>query len=210
MKNLNYLLILLASLSLITKGVTASNGEVSEPMVSTKMGVSDNIRNLSTQICGYYTSDASKVAENVKRSVINHMKKYDNIANPTPTQMVRFLNRNKHYMTCGDDNAGYMVESFRHRAHYQLFNVFMFDHLLLDDESLYIDINAVSFTGGESGKAPELTLDYMYRESTNLENARGMQNEIKDLIEFFEGDLNGKRYHELIEQEKQAVRDSRK
>ncbi|WP_353536988.1 hypothetical protein [Colwellia sp. KU-HH00111] len=171
---------------------------------------SEKVDVLANQICAYYTSNASKVAENVKRSVINHMKKYEKISNPTPTQMVTFLNRNKHYMTCGDDDTGYMVESFRHGAYDQLFNVFMFDYLLLDDESLFVDINAISYTAGkentQSGPGkPELTLDYMDRESINPANADRMRKEIKDLIEFFEGDLGGKRYHELTEQEKQAT-----
>ena len=132
------------------------------------LGVSENIGVLASRICAFYTSDSTKVAENVKKSIINHMKKYEKISNPTPTQMVKFLNRNKNFMTCGDDNAGYMVESFRHGAYDQLFNVFMFDYLLLDDENLYVDVNAISYTGGKSGTEPETTLDYMYREFIRL------------------------------------------
>ena len=132
------------------------------------LGVSKNIKDLSNQICLNYRGDSTKVASNVKEVILDHMKKYENISNPTPTQMVKFLNRNKNFMTCGDDNAGYMVESFRHGAYDQLFNVFMFDYLLLDDENLYVDVNAISYTGGKSGTEPETTLDYMYREFIRL------------------------------------------
>jgi hypothetical protein len=169
------------------------------------LGVSENIRNLSTQICGYYSSDSTKVAENVKKSIINHMKKYEKIKNPTPTQMVKFLNRNKNFMTCGDDNAGYMVESFRHGAYDQLFNVFMFDYLLLDDESLYVDVNAISYTGGKSGTDPETTLDYMYREFISPEIDERTRKEIKRLINMFELDLGAKRYANLPATEKDLL-----
>ena len=31
------------------------------------------------------------------------MAKYENIKNPTLGQIIEFLNKNKNYMTCGDD-----------------------------------------------------------------------------------------------------------
>ena len=170
-------------------------------------GISENIRNLSNQICGYHASDASKVAENVKWSISKHMKKYENIPDATPTQMVTFLNRNKHHMTCGYDNAHYMVESFRHGAYDQLFNVFLFDYLLLDDESLYVDVNGISHTGGKTGTEPETVLDYMYREWKSPEIDETTRKEIKRLIRMF-GYLGGKRYSELSAQEKQAGLDA--
>jgi len=101
-----------------------------------------------------------------------------------------------------------MVESFRHGAYDQLFNVFLFDYLLLDDESLFVDVNAISHTGGESGTAPEMLLDYMYREWKSPEIDELTRKEIKDLIDMFEGYLNGKRWHELTEQEQQAGLDA--
>jgi len=123
---------------------------------------SKNIEVLSNRICAYYGLAADKVAENVKKSVMAHIKNYENITNPTPTQMVKFLNRNKNHMTCGENNINYMAESLNHGAAYdQLFNVFMFDDLLLDDENLYVDINAVSTTKDGISMT---TLDYMYQE----------------------------------------------
>ena len=169
------------------------------------LGISENIGVLASRICAYYTSNANEVAENVKKSIINHMKKYESIDNPTPTQMVKFLNRNKNFMTCGDDNAGYMVESFRHGAYDQLFNVFMFDYLLLDDESLFVDVNAISYTGGKSGTEPETTLDYMYREWKNPAKSETTRKEIKRLINMFEMDLGAKRYANLGKEEKSTL-----
>ncbi len=43
------------------------------------LGISENIEILSNQICAYYTFNANKVAENVKKSIINHMKKYESM-----------------------------------------------------------------------------------------------------------------------------------
>jgi hypothetical protein len=199
-------------ISLLLSLNTFAQGEAfTDKSAYTDKGISENIRNLSTQICGWYSSDSTKVAENVKRSVFNHMKKYENIPAATPTQMIHFLNRNKHHMTCGDDNAGYMVESFRHGAYDQLFNVFLFDYLLVDDESLYVDVNAISYTGGPERNRvygfkgePELTLDYMDRETKNPAKSDRTRKEIKRLINMFEDYLGGKRYSELSAQEKQA------
>jgi len=155
-------------------------------------GISENIEDLSSQICTQFVGDGSKVAKFVKQKISLHMKKYENIFNATPTQMIHFLNRNKHYMTCGFDNINYMMESFKHGAYDQLFNVFLFDSLLTDDESLYVDINVISYTKENYNTVtpPKTLLDYMYLEWKDPRNDKTTKREIKDLIEFFEGDLS--------------------
>jgi hypothetical protein len=193
---------------LLSLNTFAQDKVFTDKSAHTDKGISENIRNLSTQICGWYSSSGSKVAENVKRSVLYHMKKYENIPSATPTQMIYFLNRNKHHMTCGDDNINYMMESFRHGAYDQLFNVFLFDYLLVDDDSLYVDINVISYAEDGDNTPPETLLDYMVRETKDPSNPQGMIKEIKRLIELFEGDLGGKRYSELSAQEKQAGLDA--
>ncbi|GBL05947.1 sucrose-6-phosphate hydrolase [Glaciecola sp. KUL10] len=62
---------------------------------------------------------------------------------PTPQEIIRFLNKYRNQMLCG--NTNYMVKSFMHCAYHQLFNVFLFEDLLIEDEELYININAISF-----------------------------------------------------------------
>ena len=140
---------------LLSLNTFAQDKVLTHTSTATDKGISENIGDLSSQICRHYVGNASKVAENVKYVIVRHMKKYDNIPDATPTQMIHFLNRNKHHMTCGDDNINYMMESFRHGAYDQFFNVFLFDYLLVDDESLYVDVNVISYAEDDGNNPPE-------------------------------------------------------
>jgi hypothetical protein len=143
------------------------------------------------------------VAKSSKAAVIRHMDKYENIQNPTPEQIIRFLNRNKNHMLCG--NTNYMVESFRHGAYDELFNIFFYEELLVEDEGLYVDINAISYTGGVTENEPETVLDYMYREVKRESRSKKSRREIQRLIEMFEEYFNGKRFGELTDEEQAAA-----
>ena len=164
---------------------------------------SKKISSLSRKICGQFTGDGSKVAANVKRLIKKHMAKHEGIKNPTAPQIIKFLNQNKNYMTCGHDNQNYMMVSFQHgNAYNQLFNTLFFDELVTDDTEKYIDVNAISFTG--PGGKPETVLDYMYREITKGHSKEYIE-EVKSLINTFENDLGGKRYADLSPADKAAV-----
>lgn len=167
------------------------------------VGISEKIGLLSEAICSIYLKDATKVAKSSKAAVIRHMDRYENIQNPTPEQMIRFLNRNKNHMLCG--NTNYMVESFKHGAYDELFNIFFYEELLVEDEDLYVDINAISYTGGVTENEPETTLDYMYRRVQDKILTEQAQGEIQDLIDFFVSDLGGKRFSELTDEEQAAA-----
>jgi len=169
-----------------------------------QLGISENIGSLSGSICGSYRLAGDKVALNVKAAIERHMLRYEKIANPTPEQIIQFLNHNKNFMTCGKNNKHYMMVAFEHSTAYdQLFNVLFFDWILVDDDSLYTDVNVYSFTGPPDGTSPESLLDYMYRASEDLSYAKGRRDEIKELIEFFEGDLGAKRYRDFTPEQKQ-------
>jgi len=180
---------------------------LSEPELKQRaeqLGISENITALSNEFCLIYGLEGSKVALNIKDAIKRHMLRYEKIANPTPEQIILFLNRNKNFMTCGKDNKHYMMVSFEHsRAYDELLNVLFFDTLLLDDDSLYIDVNAYSFTGPPGGVSPESLLDYMYWSSMDGRQSRQTISEIKELIEFFEGDLGAKRYRDFTPEQKQ-------
>jgi hypothetical protein len=167
------------------------------------VGISKKIGLLSEAICSIYLKDATKVAKSSKAAVIRHMDKYENIQNPTPEQIIRFLNRNKNHMLCG--NTNYMVESFRHGAYDELFNIFFYEELLVEDEGLYVDINAISYTGGVTENEPETVLDYMYREVKRESRSKKSRREIQRLIEMFEEYFNGKRFGELTDEEQAAA-----
>ena len=171
------------------------------------VGISEKIGLLSEAICSIYLKDATKVAKSSKAAVIRHMDRYENIQNPTPEQMIRFLNRNKNHMLCG--NTNYMVESFRHGAYDELFNIFFYEELLIEDEDLYVDINAISYTGGVTETEPETVLDYMYREVKRESRSKKSRGEIQRLIEMFEEYFDGKRFAELTDEE-QAEAQKRK
>jgi len=190
---------------LLSFGATAA--PLSEPELKQRteqLGISENIGSLSGTICGLYRLAGDKVALNVKVAIEKHMLDYEKIANPTPEQIIQFLNRNKNFMTCGKNNKHYMMVSFEHgNAYDQLFNVLFFDWLLVEGDSLYIDVNAYSFTGPPDGKSPESVLDYMYRDTKNKRNTRQTINEIKELIEVFEFNLGAKRYRDFTPEQKQ-------
>ncbi|MGB3725702.1 MAG: hypothetical protein WA981_08045 [Glaciecola sp.] len=165
--------------------------------------VSPNINQLAETICAIYLRDARKVATSAEAAIIRHMKRHEKISNPTPEQMIRFLNRNKNHMLCG--NTNYMVESFSHGAYDELFNILFYEKLLVEDEALYVDINAISYTRPPTGNEPETVLDYMYRRLEAKILPQRQKKEIQDLIDFFVSDLNGKRYIELTDAEKAAA-----
>jgi len=190
---------------LLSFGATAAQRSESELKQRAKqLGITVDIVNLSNKICGIFIGDGSKVALNVKGAIERHMQNFEKIANPTPEQIIQFLNRNKNFMTCGKNNKHYMMVSFEHgNAYDQLFNVLFFDWLLVEGDSLYIDVNAYSFTGPPDGKSPESVLDYMYRDTKNKRNTRQTINEIKELIEVFEFNLGAKRYRDFTPEQKQ-------
>lgn len=162
-------------------------------------GPSNNIDILANNICLQYTEDGNKVAKNVKKNILDHMRIYEEKPNPSVDEIIHFLNHNKNYMTCGKDGKHYMKESFDHgRAYDQLFNVLFFDELLSDNDSLYIDINAIS---KDKAGNPETVLDYMYIQQADMTNPQKTRDEIKSLIETFEQFLGGKRYAQLKEDE---------
>lgn len=165
------------------------------------LGISMTIKVLSQKICNHFRGNANKIAESTKKSIIAYLTKYENLPNPTLAQIIEFLNRNKNYMTCGDNNKNYMMVSFEHGSAYdQLFNILYLGEFLPEDESqTYIDLNAISYTG-EFG-APETVLDYMYRTMIHPNTDEDKKGEIQDLIDSFES-LNGKRYSELSEKER--------
>lgn len=156
---------------------------------------SENIGALAERVCSAYLMDGNKVAIKVRQYILGHMKKYEGISSPTIGQIINFLNHNKNYMTCGDEEKHYMKAAFDHgRAYDQLFNVLFFDELLSDDESQWVDINGISLN--EDGQ-PETVLDYMYKVKLNYTKGSAKRDEIKSLIDFFELDLGGKRFTEL-------------
>jgi len=189
---------------LLSFGATAAPLSESElKLRAEQLGISEKIGLLSREICGYYRLNGNKIALNAKGAIEMHMLDYEKIANPTPEQIIQFLNRNKNFMTCGKNNKHYMMVSFEHgRSYDQLFNLLFFDWLLVDDDSHYIDVNVYSFTGPPDGTSPESLLDYMYRE-LELTNIAKRRREIKELIEVMEFNLEAKRYRDFTPQQKQ-------
>mgnify|MGYP000165054315 CR=1 FL=1 len=171
---------------------------VAMPVLAENTSASKNIIKLSNEICAIYRDDGTKIAKYVDSAIKVHLKEYEAISNPTPEQIIHFLNRNKNAMTCGKDNKNYMMVSFEHgRAYDQLFNVLFFDWLLSEDESQWVDINAVSFSGKPTGRGPETLLDFMDRVLEKETQDNGKVREMKSLIETFETYLGGKRFKDL-------------
>ena len=135
----------------------------------------------------------------IKKQIHKHMSRYENMTNPTNVQILQFLNRNKHAMTCGKDNRNYMMVAFDNgHAHKKLFEDVFLDVFYDESEQVFIDINAIS-NSGPNGQ-PETVLDYMYRRVGTANNPI-FEKEIEDLIDAFEEEtvLGAKRCPDLPE-----------
>ena len=191
---------LLISLLLAISTVSSADDSTIQQGTKTQasQGISKQyIRGLSSAICMSFARDGNKVAKKVKNLIVEYMQKHEKVKDPTVPQIVKFLNTNKNYMTCGEKNHNYMMMAFKNgRAYDQLFNVLYFDEFLVD-ENLFVDVNAFSYTGGQSGKEPETVLDFMYKQYSDSNNPQGYLREVKELIDFFERDLGAKRYAQL-------------
>ena len=97
-----------------------------------KYGASEEIGQVATNICAQYYGDATKVAKNIKEILVDFLiakKKAENpnqeqVQPPSPEEMIKFLNKYKNQLLCG--NTNYMVESFKHGAYDELFNIFFY------------------------------------------------------------------------------------
>jgi hypothetical protein len=171
MKLFSLRIILIFSLAL-SMNAQALDGDSTECAHCSSSSPSNKILLLSSKFCAHFTGTGDKVAENIKNTLITYMKDYEEVVNPTSTQMIKLLNKNRNYMICGDDNINYMAESFKHGgslgAFDQLFNVLFFDDFLLDDDSLHVNVNVITYSGPPTGSEPETVLDFMYRESKAL------------------------------------------
>lgn len=137
----------------------------------------------------------------MKDAIMSHMEQYESIKDPTPKQMVEFLNKNKHYMVCGDEKKNYMIVSFeRGIAYKELFNNLFLKDLLIDKET-FVDINAISYSS--ENNTPETVLDYMIRQANDPTRDAASKIEINRLISVFTRAFGAKTYDELSEAEKQ-------
>jgi hypothetical protein len=157
---------------------------------------SENIGALSEELCGYFIAEGKDIPKLSKKAIEDHMKDYEGIVSPSKAQMVKFLNHNKNYMTCGKEEKNYMMVSFEYgRAYDELFNMLFFDLLVPKDESVHIDVNAISYHLGK----PETVLDFMYREYNDPTNSEGKKAEVGSLIETFEMEpFYAKKHVELL------------
>ena len=71
-------------------------------MISTG-AYSDNskpIKALAENMCNIFTGSGLKIASDAKIAIQSYMERFENKANPTGTEMLQFLNKNRHEMTC--------------------------------------------------------------------------------------------------------------
>ena len=164
----------------------------------TKHDNSKAIRALSASICNIYSLSGVNIAKDTKIAIKDHMKQHENNSNPTGAQMLQFLNKNRHKMTCSDRNGvqkNYMKYAFDRRAQGDLFEALFMDDLIPDDLSVLIDVNAVSYTG--PGGTPETVLDYMDKIIDGKGRSRGFIDEVKALRELLIEDLGAKKFKDL-------------
>ena len=164
----------------------------------------EKLRTLAGQICGYYNSAGEKIAQKSKAAIQRYMARHEGLKNPTGKQMLLFLNKNKHKLTCKRDGVekNYMMVAFDRGAEQSLFDELMFTELTPEDQSVIPDVNAVSYTGANG--TPQTVLDYMDKLIST--NAMGSENtkQYKDLRETFVEELGAKKFNELPAKEQAA------
>lgn len=165
--------------------------------------VDENAGKLGRAICGTYT-DGDKIVQNIDETVKYYMK----VDNPAPDQIAIYLNKNLHEMTCVDDGkeVNYMHYSMHRKsfAFFELFKNYLMDEIWMkvEDESININVNAVSFYGAEN--RPETVLDYMERESALLEDGGERKARLDQTIFIFKYNFEAKRFSELPKTEQTA------
>lgn len=152
---------------------------------------------LAEAICGYYGSTGANFQTKFNEAMKSHMGKFENTPNPTPKQIVDYLNRNKDKMTCGSgkNEKNYMMVAFDESAHIVLFQKIFRGQYIAQDRSARIDVNVVSYTG-ENG-APETLVDYLDRMLAENKRSEGILKQVKKLRKYFVIKLDGKKFSEL-------------
>lgn len=174
-----------------------TSGELEDLQKIAKYDNSQKMRLLARKICTIYTLSGVNIARDTKNAIKKYMSREEGIKNPTGAQMLRFLNKNRHKMTCKDNGVekNYMMYAFDRGAHGNLFDGFFIDELIPEDLSVLVDVNAVSCT--EVNEKPETVLDYMDKLIANKRNTKGFIEEVKSLKELFVEDLGAKNFRDL-------------
>ena len=153
---------------------------------------------LASTICAHYSTSGVNIASDTKKSIKRYMAKHEGIKNATGPQMLKFLNKNRHKMTCKDKydvEKNYMKYAFDRSSQGDLFDLLFVDQLIPEDLSVLINVNAVSFTG--PGGTPETVLDYVNNLIKTNKFGTAMTEEIIALKELLVEDLNAKSFKAL-------------
>ena len=156
------------------------------------------VKAFTNSLCSILTSSGSKTAEYSKVAITNYMKKLNGISNPSGAQMLKFLNSHRNIMTCKDKNKvekSYMKYAFDSHAYSALFVELFFNDLIPDDESVLINVNAISLTGPDN--TPETVLDYILRISSDGSNVKAFNKQVISLANSFIEDLGAKTFTQL-------------
>ena len=151
---------------------------------------------LARSLCITYTA-GDEMMTNIEDTLKNFMEN----PNPTPDEVVLFLNKHLDGMTCNyeGEEVSYMHYSFfrKSTAFFELFKVYLMDKIWMnmEDESINIDVNAVSLTGPK--KTPETVLDYMLRESALLPDGDLRKARIDQVVFIFIHNFEAKTYAQL-------------
>lgn len=152
---------------------------------------------LGSRICFLYVS-ARNLTGMVKKAIYDFIKEEENIANPSPADILRLLNKHKNDLTCAGKNA--ISTSFEHGKYNEiLLDLFTGD---LYTEDVKFDFNAITYTKNPTTGVvePMTILDYIEKVALKERSMSGSSeskaeiNGIKDLlIEEF----SAKRFNEL-------------
>jgi len=96
------------------KGKPISGDELGDIKQIAKHDNTKKMMLLAREICTIYNLSGMNMARDVKKAIKRHMKTEEGIKNPTGPQMLRFLNKNRHKMTCKSDGVekNYMKYDF--------------------------------------------------------------------------------------------------
>lgn len=179
-----------------------AEGLGSTPKIASATAVVD-YRILGSRICGLYVISRN-LTGSVKTAIYDFIKEEEKIANPSPADVLRLLNKHKNELTCAGKNA--IAKSFE----YGKYNEILLDLFTgeLFTEEVRFDFNAITYTKNPTTGIvePMTTLDFIEKVALKERSMSGSpetHGEINDIKGLLIKEFSAKRFEELPLKERQ-------
>ena len=161
-------------------------------------------RILGSRICGLYVISRN-LTGSVKTAIYDFIKEKEKIANPSPADVLRLLNKHKNELTCAGKNA--IAKSFE----YGKYNEILLDLFTgeLFTEEVRFDFNAITYTKNPTTGIvePMTVLDFIEKvalKERSMSGADSSKREINGIKDLLIEEFSAKRFEDLPLEERQG------